>query len=214
MKVLVACEESQVVCKAFRARGHDAFSCDILPCSGGHPEWHIKNKIQHIIWNNHFITEDGELWWVPKWDLIIGHPECKYITNSGVRHLYNKDHTRNTKRWELLEEARKFFLFLLETPYADKVCIENPIPHKYARLPKYTQIIHPWMFGHMESKATCLWLKGLPPLKETNNVYDEMMTLPANKRQRLHYLPPSPDRSRIRARTFEGIAAAMAEQWG
>ena len=212
MRVLIACEESQVVCNAFRAKGHDAFSCDILPTRGEHPEWHIKDNILNVFWNNHFVTQTKDLWYVPNWDIMIGHPECKYLTNSGVCWLYNKDGSKNIERWNKLELAREFFLKLWNAD-TQKICLENPIPHKYARLPKYTQIIQPWMFGYMEQKATCLWLKGLPKLEETNNVYDEMMKLPDNKRQRIHYLPPSPTRQRDRSVTYAGIGKAMAEQW-
>ena len=199
MRVLVACEESQEVCKAFRAKGHEAYSCDIIPCSGGHPEWHIKDDVlKHL----------GE-----GWDMMIGHPTCTYLCNSGVCHLYKKDGAINHERWILKEKASDFFYKLWDADIP-KICLENPIPHKYADLPAYTQIIHPWMFGHTEQKATCLWLKGLPLLKETNNVYNEMMTLPKRERERLHHLPPSKDRAKIRSKTFVGIAEAMATQWG
>jgi hypothetical protein len=217
MKVLVACEESQVVCKAFRERGHTAYSCDILPCSGGHPEWHIKNKVEHILWNDHFLTEDNNLNWNPSgWDLMIAHPPCTYLSNSGVCHLYNTDGTRNESRWKLMREAAEFFKYLLYSQIP-RIVIENPIQHKYAREAIGVgpgQIIQPWMFGHPEQKATCLWLKNIPALKETNNIYNEMKALPDNKRQRLHYLPPSKDRQRIRSTTFKGIADALAEQYG
>jgi hypothetical protein len=199
MKVLIACEESQTVCKAFRARGHETYSCDIVPCRGGHPEWHIQDDVlKHL-------TEN--------WDLMIAHPPCTYLANSGVCHLYNKDRTKNQDRWEELQYASLFFERLFNAPIP-KICIENPIPHKYGNLPKYTQIIHPWQFGHTEQKPTCLWLKNLPPLIGTKNVFAEMKMLPPNKRQRIHYLPPSPDRQRIRSVTYQGIADAMADQWG
>lgn len=208
LRVLVACEESQVVCKAFRALGHEAYSCDILPCSGGHPEWHIQDDV-----NNHL--EDG-------WDLAIFHPPCTYLANSGVSHLYNKDKTINTDRWQKMKEAARFFqhLWLCNIP---RICVENPIMHKHGKYeagiaqcydtPEFKQVVQPWMFGHMEQKATCLWLRNLPKLKPTNNVREEMLKLPANKRQRLHYLPPSEDRQRIRSTTFSGLAQAMASQW-
>lgn len=151
-------------------------------------------------------------------DMIIAHPPCIYLTNSGVCHLYIKGSggKLNVGRWAQLRAAAEFFNFIKNYD-CDKICIENPIPHKYAmeiiKTP-YTQIIQPWMFGHMEQKATCLWLKGLPPLKPTNVVYDEMMKLPKNERQRLHYLSPSKDRSKLRSKTFTGIGDAMAIQWG
>jgi hypothetical protein len=198
MKVLVACEESQVVCKAFRAKGHEAYSCDIIPCSGDHPEWHILGDFRDHL---------------KGWNLIIGHPPCTYLANSGVCHLYNKEGKFDEDRLGKLQEAHNLFWDLLNAD-CEKICIENPIPHKYGRLPKYTQIIHPWQFGHMEQKPTCLWLKGLPKLTETNNVKVEMLKLPANKRQRIHYMPPSESRQKERSVTYQGIATGMADQWG
>jgi hypothetical protein len=202
MKVLIACEESQVVCKAFRARGHEAYSCDIIDCSGGHPEWHLKGSVDRCMY-------DG-------WDMMIAHPPCTYLCNSGVQWLYNKDGSKNEDRWLKLLEARQFFKMLYRSGI-EKICVENPIPHKYFYLngvPKYTQIIQPWMFGHLETKATCLWLKGLPKLVETDNVREEMLKLPKNQQQRLHYLPPGPERARLRSMTFTGIGNAFAAQWG
>jgi hypothetical protein len=193
---LVACEESQQVCKAFRAKGHEAYSCDIMDCSGGHPEWHIKDDVlKHL--------NDG-------WDLLIGHPPCTRLCNSGVVWL----ELRNL--WGELDSAANFFKALLNAniPY---IAIENPIPHKYAlkRIGrKYDQIIQPYMFGHAERKATCLWLKGLPLLKSTKNVKAEMEKLPKNIAQRIHYISPGKNRSIIRSKTFKGIADAMADQWG
>jgi hypothetical protein len=217
MRVLVACEESQVVCKAFRAKGHEAYSCDIISCSGGHPEWHIQTDILNLRGmskpNDPVSTPKVPSNLPSKFDLMIAHPPCTYLANSGVCHLYNKDKSRNEQRWEELEKASDFFYSLWNAPIP-KICIENPIPHKYARLPKYTQIIHPWQFGHMEQKPTCLWLKGLPKLTETNNVKEEMLKLPANKRQRIHYMPPSESRQKERSVTYQGVADAFAEQWG
>ena len=196
-KVLVACEESQRVTIELRKLGHYAYSCDIIECSGGHPEWHIKGDALEII-------NDG-------WDLIIAHPPCTYLCNSGVSWLH-KDKTR----WAKLREGAEFFKKIMNAD-CPMIAIENPIPHKYAIEiigRKYDQIIQPWMFGHMERKATCFWLKGLPKLKETDNVKEEMLKLPKNQQQRLHYLPPGKDRAKLRSKTFEGIARAIAEQWG
>jgi hypothetical protein len=212
MKILIACEESQVVCKAFRAKGHEAYSCDIIDCSGGHPEWHIKGDVQEVL--------DGD--WVlnQPWDLIIAHPPCTYLCNSGVQHLWMKNAYGKTRRarlrWRKMESGARFFKALLDSD-CDKIAVENPIPHKYAVGIigcKYDQIIQPYMFGHMERKATCLWLKGLPHLAETNNVKEEMLKLPKREQQRLHYLPPSKDRAKLRSKTYQGIADAMADQWG
>lgn len=202
MKVLVACEESQVVCKAFRERGHEAYSCDILPCSGGHPEWHIQDDVLNVL-------NDG-------WDMMIAHPTCTYLTNSGVRWLWNKDGSRNEDRWQKLKEGAEFFKALLDAPIP-LIAIENPIPHKYAvKLigRKYDQCIQPYHFGHTESKATCFWLKGLPKLQATNDVKEQWKKLPKNEAQRLHYLPPGPERAKLRSKTFPGIAKALTVQFG
>ena len=208
MKVLVACEESQVVCNAFRARGHEAYSCDILPTSGDHQEWHIQDDVL-----NHL--NDG-------WDLMIAHPPCTYLANSGVCWLYNKDKTLNQKRWDKMKTASRFFraLWLCNVP---KIAVENPVMHGHAKheigiaycydTDEFKQVIQPWMFGHPEQKATCLWLRNLPKLKPTKDVYIEMMNLPVNKRQRIHYMAPSDLRQQERAKTYPGIAQAMATQW-
>lgn len=197
MRVLIACEESQTVCKAFRKLGHEAYSCDVQECSGGYPEWHIKDDVLEVLEN--------------KWDLVIAHPPCTYLSNSGVSWLY-KDETR----WKKMISGAVFFRKILESR-CEKICIENPIMHKYAREiigESPSQVIQPYMFGHKEKKATCLWIKNLPLLVETKNVYQEMMFLPKRERERLHYLPPSKERSKLRSKTFQGIADAMAEQWG
>jgi len=196
-RVLVACEESQEVTKSFRRLGFEAYSCDIQECSGGHPEWHIQDNVL-----NH-LEED--------WDLMIGHPECTYLANSGVSWLH-----KDPSRWDKLDLGAQFFKTLMESDIP-RIALENPIPHKYAveRIGrKYNQIIQPWMFGHAETKATCLWLKNLPSLQETNNVKEHMLTLPRKERLRLHYLPPSKDRAKIRSKTYSGIADAIARQYG
>lgn len=195
LKVLVACEYSGRVRDAFSRLGHFAMSCDLLPTDA--PGFHYQGDVFDIL-------DYG-------WDLLIAHPPCTYLTNSGVCWLH-KDPTR----WALLDEGAAFFKALLECQIPRK-CIENPIQHKYAQERigrKHTQIIQPWMFGHMEQKATCLWLEGLPCLQPTKNVKDEMMQLPKRERERLHYLPPSADRWKLRSTTYQGIADAMAEQWG
>lgn len=202
MKVLVACEESQAVTIELRKRGFEAFSCDILDCSGGHPEWHIKGDVLNVL-------DKG-------WDMMIAHPTCTYLTNSGVCWLYKKDKTKNEERWEKLRQGAEFFRKLLNAPIP-LIAIENPIPHKYAVEligEKYNQCVQPYQFGHPESKATCFWLKGLPPLIETKNVKDVWKKLPKNEAQRLHYLPPGPERAKLRSKTYKGIAEAIAEQWG
>ncbi len=201
MRVLVACEESQAVTIELRKLGHEAYSCDLQDCSGGHPEWHIKGDVLKEL-------NKG-------WDMMIGHPTCTYLANSGVCWLYNKDGSKNLARWQKLKEGATFFKALLNAPIP-LIAIENPIPHKYAVEligRKYDQLIQPYMFGDAESKATCLWLNGLPKLKETNNVKHIWKSLPKKEAQRLHYLPPGPERAKIRSKTFPGIAKAMAEQW-
>src|SRR5690606_13522921 len=189
MRVLVACEFSGVVSQAFRDKGHDAISADFLEneLTGG--RFHYQGDVLDIL--------DDD------WDLLIAHPPCTYLCNSGVRWLWNKDGEKNEERWSELAEARAFFMRLW-TSKIPKKCIENPIPHKYAELPKYSQIIQPWMFGHPESKATCLWLEGLPLLQPTEIVPKEKV------HQRIWKLPPGPDRWKERSRTYEGIARAMA----
>jgi hypothetical protein len=198
MRVLVACEYSGRVRDAFRKLGHDAMSCDLLPSDNDLPGCHYQGDIFDII-------DDG-------WDLMIAHPPCTYLSNSGVCHLH-----KDPLRWPKMFDGAAFFKKLLEASIK-KIAIENPIMHGYAKTliggVKQTQLVQPWMFGHTEQKATCLWLKGLTPLIETNNVKAEMMLLPKSERERLHYLPPSPDRWKIRSTTYQGIADAMAEQWG
>ena len=201
MRVLIACEYSGRVREAFRAKGHDAWSCDLLPSDDNSP-YHIQGLVESQLIDK-------------EWDLMIAHPPCTYLTNAGVSWLYRKE-----GRWEQMHEGASFFKLLLDSPFTakiPKIAVENPIMHKYAVEivgRRQDQIVQPWMFGHMEQKATGLWLKGLKPLKETNNVKEKMMKLPKNVRQRLHYLPPSKDRWKIRSTTFQGLADAMAEQWG
>lgn len=198
MRVLVACEYSGTVRDAFLARGHYAMSCDLLPCDSLNSGDHYQGNVADILDQN--------------WDLLIAHPPCTYLANSGVSWL-----SRKPERWAQLDDGAAFFKMFLDSPIKRK-CIENPIMHKYAieRIGgvKQTQVIQPWMFGHMEQKATGLWLTGLPELQATNNVKAAMMLLPKRERERLHYLPPSPNRWKLRSTTYAGIAAAMAEQWG
>lgn len=186
MKALIACEFSGIVREAFKARGHDAWSCDYLDTEI--PGQHIKGDVLEIL-------NDG-------WDLMIAHPPCTYFANSGVRWLIERP-----ARWPKLIAAVRFWNKLYKAS-VEKICIENPIPHKHAKqyIGDYTQLIQPWQFGHPETKATCLWLKNLPKLKPTNIVEGRM--------PRVHYESPGPDRWKNRSRTYQGIAEAMAEQWG
>ena len=196
MKVLIACEFSGIVREAFKAKGHDAWSCDLLDTEI--PGQHIKGDVFELLNNKPY-------WY---YDLIITHPDCTYLANSGVRWLVEGNGTLNEPRRKKMVDAVSFFMSFFA--FAEKVCIENPIPHKYAKeyIGKYDQLIQPWQFGHTTSKATCLWLKNLPPLIYTNIIPKE------NRTFEIHKEPPGPDRKKNRSRTFQGIANAMAEQWG
>lgn len=194
MRVLVACEESQEVCKAFRELGHEAYSCDIQDCSGGHPEWHLKQDVIPLL--------------EQEWDLIIAHPPCTYLSNAGARHLYPHG-LLNMERYEKGLEAKEFFMKFLNCK-CEKVCVENPLPSKIFRLPDYSQIIQPYEFGHPYKKKTLLWLKNLPRLKPTCIVECPQSTKIAGN----WFNAGGKDRQKNRAKTFSGIAKAMAEQWG
>lgn len=211
LRVLVACEFSGVVRDAFAARGHFAVSCDLLPCERSHG-LHILGDVRSHLRGYQHCNLDGPQCDI--WDLMIAHPPCTYFANSGVRWFYDGGKkTRNTAsgalREQHLERACEFFATLLDAPIR-RICIENPIPHRYALEGigdrKYDQIIQPWQFGHGETKATCLWLKNLPKLVPTNIV--------EGRTARVHREPPGPDRWKNRSRTLPGIAEAMAEQWG
>lgn len=194
MKILIACEESQTVCKAFRELGHEAYSCDIIPCSGGRPEWHIQDDvIKHL--------NDG-------WDMMIAHPPCTYLSNAGARFLYPKG-VLNNNRLKLGMEAKEFFMKLINADIP-KICVENPVPSKIYGLPQYDEIIQPYLFGHPIQKKTCLWLKNIPKLLSTNISSNPQSTkIPGN-----WFNKGGKERQKNRSKTFEGIAKAMAEQWG
>lgn len=198
MYILVACEESQAVTKAFRAKGHKAFSCDILPCSGDHPEWHLKADVRQF------------LGW--EWDMIIAFPPCTDLAVSGAKHFAKK---RADGRQQA---AIEFFMLFANHPCPIKA-IENPIGIMSSEYRKPDQIIQPWQFGHSVNKSTCLWLTGLPPLTPTKIVErDGFITHPSGKRMSKWYYEtsclPHSERSVARSRTFSGIAKAMADQWG
>ena len=219
MNVLVACEESQEVCKAFRARGHNAFSCDIQECSGGHPEWHIQGDVLPLLNGNctfqtadtHTHTQDD------KWDLIIAHPPCTYISNSGARWLW-AGHQLNEERYQRGLAGKDFFMQFLNAN-CDRIAVENPMPSSVYGLPQPTQIIQPYEYGEPWSKKTYLWLKGLPPLEPTEIVEDHRPYCSSGSYSHGHD-PKYKGASRkggsakSRSRTFPGIAKAMAEQWG
>lgn len=185
MKVLIACEESQAVCIEFRKLGHEAFSCDVQPCSGNHPEWHIRDDIFNVI-------NQG-------WDIMIAFPPCTHLAVSGARYFEEKRRDGRQK------EGIEFFLKLADSNIP-KIAIENPIGIMSTLYRKPDQIIQPWMFGHGETKATCLWLKGLPKLQPTEIV--------SGREQIIWKMPPSPERAKLRSKTYQGIAKQMAKQWG
>lgn len=200
MKILIACEESQTICKAFRERGHEAYSCDIVPCSGGHPEWHIQGDALEVAYR------EG-------WDLMIAHPPCTYLSVSGL-HWNKKQPERALKT----EEALDFVRFLMHAPIP-RIAVENPVSCISSRIRKPDQIIQPYEYGDDASKKTCLWLKGLPVLKPTKYVEPRIT---ADGKQRWanqtdsgqNKLGPSPDRAKLRSKTYQGIADAIADQWG
>lgn len=218
MNILIACEESQEVCKAFRARGQNAFSCDIQECSGGHKEWHIKNDVLKIIEpvykenigkyeSINFNTQDGKEHSIEKWDMIIAHPPCTYLTNAAARHLYPKG-IINKDRMIKGFAAKEFFMTILNAR-CEKICIENPVPSKVFELPKYTQIIQPYEYGHPYKKRTCLWIKNLPLLQPTKILEIRESTKIAGN----WYNKGGKERQKNRSKTFQGIAEAMAAQW-
>lgn len=225
MNVLIACEESQTVCKAFRELGHNAFSCDIIDCSGGHPEWHIKGDCLEVINGagktkgliSLFETQDGSRYECPeKWDLVIAHPPCTYLSKCGARFLYPTAGNLDLERYKKGLEAKEFFLKCLNCN-CDKVCVENPVSLKVFEMPECTQEIQPYQFGHPYSKKTRLWLKGLPPLKPTNILDKFTPFLPSNTGGFARGEGGSRGTSRNAkqsSKTFEGIAKAMAQQWG
>lgn len=220
MKVLVACEESQTVCKAFREKGHEAYSCDIQEPSGGHPEWHILGDALAAVAGGVIITMDGKEHEVGKWDLLIAHPPCTYLSNAGAARLYKRLEGKSYVELERLNngmDAKEFFLEFLNAPI-EKIAVENPIPSGVYRMPKYNQIIQPYEFGHPYSKKTCLWLKGVPLLKPTEIVRPVCSWVSGGSKKAdgtpRNNVGTSFRDSKRRSKTFPGIARAMAEQWG
>ena len=212
-RVLIACEESQAVTKAFRALGHEAYSCDLLPCSGGHPGWHFNEDVFEVLKRE------------AKFDLVIAHPPCTFLSVSGAMHMYNKDGSVNQDRLRNQNEALDFVQRLMDLN-VDRVAIENPISVISSKIRKPEQIVQPWMFGDKASKSTCLWLKNLPKLTPTDVVdkgeffeWTDKKT-GKTKRQPMWYYKALLDaktpaeRRTLRSKTFQGIANAMAKQWG
>lgn len=194
MRCLVACEESQEVTSRLRRKGVEAYSCDLLPTSGKHPEWHIQADALEVC--------------KMQWDMVLAFPPCTHLAVSGARWFPEKE--RDGRQ----QMGIGFFLAFTALDHVPRVVIENPVGIMSRLYRKPDQIIQPWMFGHPETKATCLWLKGLPPLVATRDVREEMDSLPESERARCHHLPPSPQRGILRSKTFPGIAEAMADQWG
>jgi len=194
MRILVACEESQVVAIALRKLGHAAYSCDTDTCSGGHTEYHLQCDVIPLLKSN-------------EWDMIIAFPPCTHLAVSGA--AWFKEKMADGRQQQGID-----FFMAIANANCDKIAIENPIGIMSTQWRKPDQIIQPWMFGHPERKATCFWLKGLPKLIPTTDLEEEMKALPKNQQHKMHYLPPSKDRAKLRSKTYQGVADAMATQWG
>jgi hypothetical protein len=220
MKILVACEESQRVCKAFRDKGHIAYSCDIIEPSGGYPEWHIKGDVLPLLNGNcSFTTMDGEGHKVEgRWDMIIAFPPCTYLSIAGAARLYPTKGNLDLERYEKGLRAANFFKTILGAD-CEKIAVENPTPLKVFELPKCSQVIEPYMFGHPYKKRTCLWLKGLPPLEATELITEGIVSWVSGGSKDKHGNTRKRKTTNFRdaktkSKTFEGVASAMAEQWG
>lgn len=220
MRVLVACEESQRVCTAFRERGHEAYSCDLVRCSGGHPEWHIVQDVIPLLNGRcSFVTMDGESHAIDgPWDMIIAHPPCTYMSNAGACRMYPKKGQIDPIRYEKAMQAKEFFIKIYNAK-CDRIAIENPVPLTVVGLPEKTQVVQPWQFGHPYTKKTYLWLKGLTNLEPTDIVKPVGPYVCGNaeiwKKQAAKGKVYGKEKSaKHRSKTFPGIAEAMAEQWG
>lgn len=222
MKVLIACEESQRVCIAFRERGHEAYSCDIQDCSGGHPEWHIKGDALEAIRGGTIVTCDGVSHDIGKWDLLIAHPPCTYMTAASACRMYPRKGVLDAERFRKAQEAKSFFMQLLNAP-CERIAVENPVPLKCVGLPNETQRIEPWEYAFDDSdyftKRTCLWLKGLPKLVPIRTVKPAgVVPFVSAGSKRADGSPRAQigmqHSAKERSKTFWGIARAMAEQWG
>lgn len=213
MKVLVACEESQEVCKAFRERGHEAYSCDLQECSGGHPEWHICGDALEAIDPTMacFVTQDGSTH--TQWDLIIAHPPCTDLAVSGARHFSEKQKDGRQQK------AIVFFMQMALAP-CKRIAVENPVCIMSSAWRKPDQVIQPYQFGDPHRKTTCLWLKGLPPLRPTKIVEPTLKSYVCKNGKKVTFdvlfceTTPGVPRGKTRSKTFPGVARAMAEQWG
>lgn len=204
MRVLVACEESQTVATAFREVGHEAYSCDLAECSGGHPEYHLKVDALEVL--------------KIKWDLIIAHPPCTYMSKAGARWMYPKAGELSQERYDFAMKAKAFFMRFLMAD-CSRICVENPTPGKIHQLPQYTQAIQPWWFGHPYTKRTCLWLKNLPPLTPTDIIREGVTPYVNGGCKDAHgnyrrFQGRNERDPKTRSKTFLGVAQAMAQQWG
>lgn len=228
MRVLVACEESQAVCKEFRNRGHEAYSCDLQECSGGHPEWHIQQDVIPLLDGDcSFMDSEGGVHIIEgKWDLIIAHPPCTYLTNGGAVRMFRKELKEyppygtfqmvNVERLKKGMQARNFFMRFYNAA-CDHIAIENPMPMTIYQMPKESQAIQPYQFGDPYSKKTFLWLKGLPKLQPTNIIddYQPFINGGGGRLEKPNYKGKSfAVGSKKRSKTFSGVAKAMADQWG
>lgn len=224
MRVLVACEESQRVCTAFRERGHEAYSCDIQPCSGGHPEWHILGDAIEVMRGGNIWTMDGAAHEVEEWDLMIAHPPCTYLSAAGNRWFDVEKYGESARK--RLRDRYSAIVFFMQMVTADcpRIAVENPVGIMSTAYKKPDQIIHPYQFGDEAEKKTCLWLKKLPPLMPTmivdageKNRFGQSINACADwaRDERGKAIPwNDPRTAKIRSKTFPGIARAMAEQWG
>jgi len=231
LNVLVACEESQRVCSEFRRLGHNAFSCDLLECSGGHPEWHFHQDVLKVIENKGGMLQTGEEYYIEgDWDLMIAHPPCTFLAVSGARWYYHPDdkdlpieqrrpHPRFPNRARDREEGAEFFMALVNAPI-EHIAVENPVGIMNTRYRKPDQVVQPYYFGDEASKSTCLWLKNLPLLEKTNVVgTGEWVYLSSGKKLPKWYsdaltkAKTPEERRNLRSKTFPGFAKAMAEQW-
>lgn len=217
MKVLVACEESQAVTIELRKLGHEAYSCDIIECSGGHPEWHITQDVLPLLDGNcEFMSMDGQHHTIEgKWDMIIAFPPCTYLSNAGACRLYPKKGQLNMERYQKGLEAKEFFLKFLNAD-CPRIAVENPVSSSVFEMPKHTQEIQPYMFGHPYTKKTRLWLRGLPELRTTDLMKPVGPYCPAGtgRKDRSKYgSAKRGEDAKNRSKTFPGVAKAMAEQW-
>ena len=221
MNVLIACEESQTECAAFRKKGHNAFSCDLVDPSGGHPEWHIKGDAIPVLRGGRIVTMDGKVHMIDKWDLVIAHPPCTFISNAGACRLYPTKGNLNLERFIKGLYAKLFFMAFWYFGYfgCAKVCIENPTPSKVFDLPKATQVVQPYEYGEPWTKRTLLWLFNLPPLKPTKIIENPKPWVCGNaeiwKKQAAAGMVYGKEKSaKHRSKAFHGLADAMADQWG